>query len=111
MKANSRLRRKRVLLPLLSLMMLAGTVLVAVLRSDTSCIIVYNETGASITALKVTACGQSTVCLNLDEENSFRWKLAQSGDLGEIALETATDPPWRWHGAYVELVPQERRLI
>jgi hypothetical protein len=102
MKANSIFRRKRVLLPLLSLVILVVAAFVAIILSDASHVIVYNQTGASIAALKVTACGQTRVFLNLDDQDSFRWKLAPTGELGEIALETAADPPWRWQGSYIQ---------
>jgi hypothetical protein len=94
--------RKRVWLPLLSLLVLAGALALAVARSDTSKIIVYNETVAPIGALKIIACGQQTVLRNLAEKESFRWKLAKTGSPGEIEIETASNPPWRWQGGYIE---------
>ena len=94
--------RKRILLPLLFLLGLTFALVAAVVKSDTSKIIFYNETGAPIGALRVTACGQETVLQNLGEEESFRWKLAKTGTPGEIAMETASDPPWRWHGGYIK---------
>jgi hypothetical protein len=94
--------RKRVWLPLLFLLGLAGAFAVAIARSNTSKIILYNETGTAISALKITACGQETVFRNVAEEESFRWKLAQTGAPGEIAIETASDPAWRWRGGFIE---------
>lgn len=94
--------RKRSLLPLLFLLGLAFALVAAIARSDTSRIIVYNETGVPIGALRVTACGQETVLQNLDDDESYRWKLAKTGMPGEIGMETASNPPWRWHGGYIK---------
>ena len=99
---RSRWLRKRVWLPLLFLLALAGALALALARSNTSKIIVYNQTGTAIGALKLAACGQQTVLRNLGEEESFRWKLAPAGAPGVIALETASNPPWRWQGGYIE---------
>ncbi|MCB1128581.1 MAG: hypothetical protein KDM81_18945 [Verrucomicrobiae bacterium] len=96
------LRRKRVLLPLLALLLLALTGGIACLRSDISSIVVYNQTGAPVTVLRVTACGQTTTFTRLDDDGSVRWKLTPAGSPGAVGLETATDPPWQWQGAYVE---------
>jgi hypothetical protein len=95
------LLRLAVLLALVALV-LAAALLVALHGSDTSRIVICNETGAVIPALKVEACGQSTWHRRLEEDGSFRWQLAPKGGPGEIALETATEPPWRWRGAYIQ---------
>ncbi|MEI7533288.1 MAG: hypothetical protein WCK57_02885 [Verrucomicrobiae bacterium] len=93
---------KRFLLPLIFLLGVAVALAVAVSKSDTCKIIIYNETGKIISALKITACGQETALRDLTEEESFRWKLAKNGAPGEITLETAANPPWRWHGGYIK---------
>lgn len=102
MRVIASLKRKRALLPLVSILFLAGATWAAVARSDRSRIIVYNQTGAPIAALKVSACDQVTVFRHLDDEGSFRWKLAPAGVAGEIELETAAEPPWRWRGASIQ---------
>lgn len=102
MSAFASLRRKRVLLPLASLLLVTAAGFVAVLRSDASRIVVYNQTGAPLAALKVSACGQWTFFRDVGEEGSFRWKLAPGGSEGDIELETVTEPSWRWRGAYIE---------
>lgn len=102
MSSRSPFRQKRVLLPLASLLILTGAAFMAVLRSDTSRVIIYNQTGAPIVGLKVAACGQQAVFRNVAEEESFRWKLAPTGAASDIELETAVVPAWRWRGAYIE---------
>jgi len=94
--------RKRLWLPALALLISAGTLTVAILRSDTSRIMVYNETGAPLGALRLAACGQAVVVPGLGEEESYRWGLAHTGQAGEITIEAASDPPWRWQGGFVE---------
>ncbi|MEI6074106.1 MAG: hypothetical protein WCS94_00945 [Verrucomicrobiota bacterium] len=94
--------RKRMLLPLIFLLGIVCAIAMAVARSDTCKIIIYNETGKPIGAIKITACGQETVLMDLNEDESFRWKLARTGTPGKIAIETASEPPWRWQGGYIE---------
>ncbi|MCP5520288.1 MAG: hypothetical protein H7A46_01915 [Verrucomicrobiales bacterium] len=96
------LRRKRVLFPVLSLLLLGLATAVAVLRSDISSIVVYNETGAPVDTLRISACSQTATFYNLAEEGSIRWKLGAEGVPGPIGLETATEPPWTWRGGYAE---------
>ncbi len=94
--------RKRVILPILSLVLLAIAGGVALLNSNHSRIVVYNQTGIPIAALKIQACGQSIVFQNLQDEDSVQWTLAPRGSESDIVLETAADPAWRWEGGYVE---------
>ena len=94
--------RKRVWFALSFLLGLAGALVVAVVRSNTSTIIVYNQTGSPIDALWISACNQQAVLRDLGEDDSFRWSLAPIGEPGDIGLETASNPPWRWQGSYVE---------
>lgn len=94
--------RKRLVLPVLSLMLITMAGLAGFVSSDRSRIVIYNETGNPIGALKVEACGQSIVFRNLADEGSVRWDLAARGSESDIALETAVEPAWRWRGGYVE---------
>jgi len=94
--------RKRVWLPLVLIAGVTVASVIAFVNSNASAIMIYNETGDSISALKVAACGQETVLRGLTEEESFRLELKETGTPGEIALETAADPPWRWQGGYIE---------
>ena len=94
--------RKRVWLPLFLIGGVTVASVIAFLNSNASAIMIYNETGDSISALKVIACGQETVLRSLTEESSFRLELKETGTPGEITLETAGNPPWRWQGGYIE---------
>jgi hypothetical protein len=94
--------RKRIWLPLFFVIGLAGALATAVMRSDTSRIIVYNETGAMIPALRLTACGQEKALTDIGADESFRWKLRPMGTPGEIFIETAANPTWQWRGGYIK---------
>jgi hypothetical protein len=102
MKPLSFFYRKRLLLPLVSLLLVASMTGIAIRRSDTSEIVVYNLTGAPLPPLRVAACQQTRTFPALPEESSFRWKLARKGPGSEVELELAQDPPWRWQGSYLE---------
>jgi hypothetical protein len=95
-------RRKRVLLPLTLLILLAATFALAVARSNVSRIIVYNETGADVAGLHLSACGQTRNFQSIPAEGSVRWKLAPQGNGSEIVLELATQPPVRWQGEHLD---------
>ncbi|MEI6192996.1 MAG: hypothetical protein WCS42_01550 [Verrucomicrobiota bacterium] len=94
--------RKHVWLPLALIAGLTVASVVAFVDSDASTLMIYNETGRSISALKVAACGQETVLRGMDEEESFRWQIKETGTPGEITLESAANPPWRWQGGYIQ---------
>jgi len=94
--------RKRILLPLLLLALLIVAVAAAVARSDVSRIIVFNETGETLSGLRLSACGQATSFRNLPAESSIRWKLEPLGSASEIGVELAAEPPVRWLGGYIE---------
>jgi hypothetical protein len=91
-----------VLLPLALLAALAAAGIVAVLRSDTSTIILYNQTGEALGPLRLQACGQTVTLRHLDDQESFRWSLEPRGSESELTLEAATIPPLQWRGGYVE---------
>lgn len=94
--------RKRIWLPALFVLAAAAALIVAVVRSDTSRVIIYNETGVTISALRISACGQEKLLQNMAQDESFRWKMRKSGSGGEIAFETAAISPWRWQGGYIK---------
>ena len=94
--------RKRILIPFLFMVGVASALVVAVVRSDTSRIILYNETGAAIPALRLAACGQERVLQDVGQDESFRWKLRRSGAPGDILIESASNPPWQWRGGYIQ---------
>jgi hypothetical protein len=102
MKHRPWYRRKRVLLPCVSLVALVLVSAIALVRSDASLIMVFNETGAPLAAIHLTACGQSANFPALPEDASIRWKLEKHGEPSELGLEVASEPPVRWQGGYVE---------
>ena len=102
MKHRPWYRRKRVLIPLGSLVALTAATVFAVIRSDVSRIMIFNESGGPLPAVRLTACGQSRTFSNVPSEASVRWKLEQQGSGSEVSLELATEPPVRWSGSYIE---------
>ncbi len=96
------LLKKRILLPVLALLVIGASLWLAFVRSDPAQVIVYNLTGAPIPGLRVTACGQTRSFGSLADEDSVSWRLVPSGTASEIELETATEPAWRWQGDYLE---------
>jgi hypothetical protein len=102
MKHRPWYRKKRVMIPLAALVAIAVAAAYAIVRSDTSRIMVYNETGAPLSAVHITACGQSRTFPKVPSEASVRWKLARQGGGTDITLEAATDPPLNWRGSYIE---------
>ena len=60
--------RKRVWLPVVLIAGLTVASISAFVNSDASTIIIYNETGGSISAIKVVACGQETVLHGMADE-------------------------------------------
>lgn len=94
--------RKRVVLPLLLLVAVPAAVVVALIRSDTSSIVVYNETGGALPPLLVQACNQSRTFTQMDDQDSVRLRLQPHGTAGKIHLELATDPAWTWDGEQIE---------
>ena len=100
MKPRPAWRRKRLLLPVLLLGVLGAGVGIAFQRSDVSSVVIYNHTGATLSAVRVVACGHSATCLALGADDSWRWRLPE-GSVTDIALEVATEPPLRWQGGRV----------
>jgi hypothetical protein len=96
------LRKKLVLLPLASLILLAAGFWVALVRSDISGLIVYNETGQPIEALRLAACGQSATFRKVAEEDSVRLKFGPEGDPGEFEIESIGAPGFKWKGGYIQ---------
>ena len=94
--------RKRVWLPIASLVLLGLALLVAVVRSRDSTVVVYNETDAALPALVIRAGGVARVFPGLAEEESVRLRLHEEGPAGPVELELAKEPPWTWRGGYLE---------
>lgn len=91
---------RRVLWPLGVALIGGLTIAVAVARALTSRVVVYNETGANIAELTVSACGQSRTFRDVADQESVRLKLAATGGESDIAITTNGVPLWR--GDYLE---------
>lgn len=96
------LRKKRFLLPVASVLLLSAGLCVAIIRSDISGLIVYNETGHPIQALRLAACGQGATFRNVLQEDSVRLKFGPEGEPGEIEIESIGTPPIKWKGGYIQ---------
>jgi len=103
--------RKRMLFPFA---LLVGVIVVGVIafeNSDTSLIIIYNETGHLLPPLLVRACGQERSFAALAEQESIRIALAPRGTESAVYLELGTEPPWRWEGPLVKPLGGDRVTI
>jgi hypothetical protein len=94
-------RRKRFLIPGAATAALLAAFAAAFLRSDASKIILYNKTEAPMPHIKIMACGQTCVFPPSPDDASYRWRLDPTGDPGEILIESAADPPWKWQGGFI----------
>ena len=103
--------RKRILLPfvLFTGLGVAGTI--AFVNSDTSTIVIYNETGAPLPPLLIRACGQTRTFSTLAEQESVCLQLKPDGGLSTIHLELATQPLWQWDGGEIRPRGGERVSI
>jgi hypothetical protein len=102
MKSRPWYVRKRVLLPLLTLGLVGLAANYAISTSNTSRIVLYNQTGEPLPPLKLTVCGQTKVLGSLPADASIRWDLMQSGAPSAIELEFGVAPPLFWQGGFVE---------
>jgi len=103
---NSQLRplwlRKRVVFPMAFIVGMLVTAVIAMIGSDASTIVVYNETGAPLPPLLLEACNQTKTFTHLDDQQSIRWRLKPEGLPGPIHLEVATTPLWVWDGDTIQ---------
>ena len=93
--------RKRILFPLVLLVGIGVTGLIAFVNSDASTIVVYNETDNPLPPLLVRACGQTRTFPTLADQESVNLALKPDGAESGIHLELATDPPWKWDGELI----------
>jgi hypothetical protein len=93
--------RKRILLPLILLVGVVIAGVIAFVNSDTSTIVVYNETSAPLPPLLIRACGQERSFSALAERESVQFTLKPSGSETAVHLELATDPAWKWEGELI----------
>lgn len=93
-------RRRHLALAALALLLVA--LAVAVIRSGTSQIIIYNETGSTLRGLTVEVCGQRNVFPILDIEESVRFRISPGGPASSVKLTLPGEPPWQSETEYVE---------
>jgi len=94
--------RKRLILPLILIVGLTSAVAVALVRSDQSTIVIYNETGDALPPLLVSACNQTRTFTSIEDQDSVRFELRPKGAAGPIHLELASNPAWTWDGESIE---------
>ena len=93
-------QHRRVRWPLgLALVLLLATA-TAILNSDTSRVVVDNDSGATILELSVSAAGRTKVFHNLDDRESVTLPLGGGGAPGEIVIITNGAILYRGH--YIE---------
>ena len=94
-------QRRSIRAILTALLLIAAAVVIAIIRSDTSQIIIYNHSDASLDPLTVRACGQEFVLSQISDEGSVRLRLQKRG--GESSIELLSPSTgWRWEGSYIE---------
>jgi hypothetical protein len=91
---------RRVQWPLGAFLFLAVVAGASFVRSNVSSVIVYNETGANITDLTLSACGQSQTFHDVADQESVRLKLQRDGSESDVAISTSGATLWR--GEYIE---------
>ncbi|MEI8288837.1 MAG: hypothetical protein WCH99_05145 [Verrucomicrobiota bacterium] len=94
--------RKRIVFPFMLIVGVAIAGVVAFVNSDTSTIVVYNETGNPLPPLLVRACGQQRSLSSLAERESVQFALKSSGGETAVCLELATNPAWKWEGQSIK---------
>ncbi|MEI7730754.1 MAG: hypothetical protein WCO56_14365 [Verrucomicrobiota bacterium] len=102
-------KRRRVLWSVGSLLLLGGVATVATLRSRTALIVVYNDTGANLAELTISACGQSQTHRDVGDHESVLMKLKPANTESDIAVFTNGTVMWR--GDYVEPRRASRSVV
>lgn len=102
-------RQPHILWPIAALIFLSATAGLALIRAGASRIMVVNETGRSLSALTIKACGTTRTFAELQADESIRIKLARSGLASEILL--ATNGVVLWRGEYVDPHSGQRILL
>lgn len=103
--------RKRILFPLALFTGVLVVSLIAFIDSDTSTIVIYNETGRPLPPLIVRACDQTRTFATLADQESVRIELKPSGSESNVHLELATEPAWKWDGAHIKPHGGQRMTI
>lgn len=91
---------RRVQWPLGAFLFLVVVAGASFVRSNVSSVVVYNETGATITNLTLSACGQSRTFHDVADQESVRLKLQRDGSESDVAISSSGAPLWR--GEYIE---------
>jgi len=94
-------QRWRFIAPALALLLLAVSFGIALVRSDTSQVIVYNHTGTNLGPLTVWACGQQFLFPRVPNETSVHIRLRNNDSGSGVELSTPTGH-WHWTGSYLE---------
>ena len=95
-------RRQRVLWPATGLLLSLGALLLALIQSNRSQVIVYNETGETIPELIITACGQSKTFREVEDASSPCFNLAPTGAESDVIISTNSASKPLWQGEYIE---------
>ena len=93
-------KHRRVQWPAAALLLTGAALTIALLRSNVSRIVVFNESGAALPELTVSACGQSQTFHEVADGDSVRFSLKGAGAESDITLSTNGTPIW--HGEYVQ---------
>ena len=103
--------RKRVLVPAAALLALVTTLWAAWLRSGTTRVVVYNETGTNWPVLLVTAGGKVGRFSQVADEASVRLNLRGATQTTEIVLyiDSTNEPAWK--GGVVDPSVGERHIL
>lgn len=103
--------RKRVLVPAAALLALVTTLWAAWLRSGTTRVVVYNETGTNWPVLLVTAGGKAGRFSQVADEASVRLNLRGATQTTEIVLyiDSTNEPAWK--GGVVDPTVGERHIL
>ena len=94
--------RKRILFPFALLVGVVVAGVIAFVDSDTSTIVIYNETGNPLPPLLVRAGGQTRTFFILADQESVCIPLKLGGGESVIHLELLTEPPWKWDGSTIK---------
>lgn len=94
-------RKRRVLLSTFVVLLFVAAPIIALVLSDRSQIVIYNNTGSTVGPLPVRACGQEFRFSQIPEETSVRVRLKKEGPESGVELMLAS-ANWHWDGSYIE---------
>ena len=93
-------KRRRVWWPLTALLTLSVCVGLGIAYSGVSRVVVYNQTGASIAQLTISAGRQAGSFRDVGDRESVRFALSEAGEASDIVI--ATNGFEMWRGDYIE---------